>query len=95
MLSECSFGLVFVLELHDLSSMCCALSCIFKGTNCLPLLLFLISLALVTSGIAWLHTRGVWGMDLLFVFVWLCERLVCLDVDCLVVTLRVHVFESL
>lgn len=62
------------------------------GTNCLPLLLFLISLSLVTSGIAWLHTLGVCGLDLLFVFVWLCERLVCLYVDCLVVTLRVRVF---
>ncbi len=62
------------------------------GTNCFPLLLFLISLSLVTSGIAWLHTRGVCGLDLMLVFVWLFECLVCLHVDCLVVTLRVRVW---
>uniref|UniRef100_A0A672QYT0 WD repeat and FYVE domain containing 3 n=1 Tax=Sinocyclocheilus grahami TaxID=75366 RepID=A0A672QYT0_SINGR len=68
-------------------------NCVKKiRTNCLPLLLFLISLSLVTSGIAWLHTRGVCGMDLLLVFVWLCECLVCLHVDCLVVTLCVRLW---
>ncbi len=62
------------------------------GTNCFPLLLFLISLSLVTSGIAWLHTRGVCGLDLMLVFVWLFECLVCLHVDCLVVTLCARVW---